>query len=140
VEAIREFESRKLQTPGSAVSTSRAYIEAGAFPEAEAQLEICLKRRGEARGVSGRSPSYRYLAPVYYYLGRAQEGLKPGGADLATRPFWQSRADRGILVADAAAGSERLGRFYLFLRRGSALRELMPAGLVTTTVNGNETG
>lgn len=61
----------------------RAYLEAGYFSEAYSEFELCLKRRGEATSVHFNDlPTYRYLPPVYYYLGRAQEGLKsPAAAD-----------------------------------------------------------
>jgi len=62
---------------------ARAYLEAGAWPEAHEEFELCLKRRGEAASLFvDEVPSFRYLPPVYYYLGRAQEALKsPAGAD-----------------------------------------------------------
>ena len=61
----------------------RAYLEDGAFTEAHEELEVCLARRGEASALFvDEVPSFRYLPPVYYWLGRAQESLKsPAGAD-----------------------------------------------------------
>ena len=60
-----------------------AYLNAGAFAEADSELEVCLKRRGEATALFlDESPTYYLFPPVYYYLGRAQEGLKsPAAAD-----------------------------------------------------------
>jgi hypothetical protein len=44
--------------------------------EALAELEICRKRRGEAADLfSADMTTLRYLPPLYYWLGRAQEGL-----------------------------------------------------------------
>jgi tetratricopeptide (TPR) repeat protein/predicted Ser/Thr protein kinase len=65
------------------LSTARAYLQIGAFTEAHSELEVCLRRRGEATAVFlDDVPSYRYFPPVYYYLAQAQEGLKsPGAAD-----------------------------------------------------------
>ncbi len=54
----------------------RAYLQAGLFVEADAEFEKCLKRRGEALEILFNSvPTYSYLAPVYYYQGRAREGM-----------------------------------------------------------------
>lgn len=59
----------------------RAYIEAKAFAEAHSELELCLKRRGEATAVFlDDIPSYRYFPATYYYAGVAQKGLQSGGA------------------------------------------------------------
>ena len=53
-----------------------AYVEAGHYAEAISELEACLKRRGEATAVFlDDVPSFRYLAPLQYWLGRAKEGL-----------------------------------------------------------------
>ncbi len=55
----------------------RAYLEAGAFADADAQFELCLKRRGEAIELfAGNVPTYSYLLPVYYDQGRARQGMK----------------------------------------------------------------
>ncbi len=61
----------------------RAYLEAAAFTEAAAEFEACLKRHGEAAAVFlDDVPSFHFFPPVYYYLGRAQEGLNnPAAAD-----------------------------------------------------------
>jgi tetratricopeptide (TPR) repeat protein/predicted Ser/Thr protein kinase len=54
----------------------RAYTEAGHFAEALAELESCRKRRGEATDLFfADMTTLRYLPPLYYWLGRAQEGL-----------------------------------------------------------------
>ena len=50
-------------------------VEAGRHLLAQPDLELCLKRRGEATAVFlDDVPSFRYLAPLNYWLGRAQEG------------------------------------------------------------------
>ncbi|MCI0391496.1 MAG: protein kinase [Acidobacteria bacterium] len=82
----------------------RAYLELGAFTEASSEFEACLKRRGEATAVLlDDVPSYRYLPPVYYYLGRAQEGLRSPGAAESYRTFLtiKEKGDGDPLVADA---------------------------------------
>ncbi len=53
-----------------------AYLQAEDWTAAYSEFEICLKRRGEAASVLlDDLPAYRYLPPVYYYLGLAQEGI-----------------------------------------------------------------
>ncbi|HEX4785085.1 MAG TPA: protein kinase, partial [Candidatus Sulfotelmatobacter sp.] len=61
----------------------RAYLDAGAYTEASSEFDACLKRRGEVTSVFlDDVQSYHLLPAVYYYQGRAQEGLKsPGAAD-----------------------------------------------------------
>ncbi len=70
----------------------RAYLEAGAFTEADGEFDACVKRRGEATAVFlDDEPSWRYFAPVYYYLGRAREGLQSPGAADAYRNYLKIR-------------------------------------------------
>jgi eukaryotic-like serine/threonine-protein kinase len=55
----------------------RAYLEAGALPQADSEFDRCLKRRGEALSLFlDEMPTYGYFPPVYYYQGRVREGLK----------------------------------------------------------------
>jgi len=87
----------------------RAYIERGAFTEADSELEKCLNRRGEASAVFlDDVPTFRALPPVYYYLGRAQEGLKSPAAAESYKTFLTIKAngDEAGLVTDA---KKRLG-------------------------------
>ncbi len=82
----------------------RAYLDAGAFAEAHSEFENCIKRRGEAAAVFlDDVPSYFLLPPVYYYLGRAQEGLRSTAAADSYRRFVELRAqaDNDPLVLDA---------------------------------------
>jgi len=60
-----------------------AYLDAGSFVEADSEFDTCIKRRGEAVELfNDDQPTYSYLPLVYYYQGRAREGLKsPGFAD-----------------------------------------------------------
>ncbi len=58
----------------------RAYLEAGAFTEADSEFDQCVKRRGEAIELfMDNVPTYSYFPPVYYYQGRAREGMKSEG-------------------------------------------------------------
>ena len=82
----------------------RAYIDAGAFAEADSELETCLKRRGEVSAVYlDDVPTFRRLPPVYYYLGRAQEGLTSPAALESFKTFLtlKAKGDEGGLVKDA---------------------------------------
>ena len=66
----------------------RVYLEADRFAEAVAELEVCVKRKGEATDVFFENVSTsRYLPPVYYWLGRAQESL--GAASAAKTNYEQ---------------------------------------------------
>jgi tetratricopeptide (TPR) repeat protein len=84
-DAVRTFqEAQKIaDTWLGRLGLGRAYLEAGAFTDADAEFDACLKRRGEATSVFlDDEPSWRYFAPVYYYQGRAREGLgSPAAAD-----------------------------------------------------------
>ncbi|HSP90601.1 MAG TPA: protein kinase, partial [Vicinamibacterales bacterium] len=49
----------------------RAYLEGGAFPQADSEFDRALKRRGEALSLFlDEEPTYGYFPPVYYYQGR----------------------------------------------------------------------
>jgi tetratricopeptide (TPR) repeat protein len=82
----------------------RAYLEAGAFTEADTEFDACVKRRGEATAVFlDDEPSWRYFAPVNYYLGRAREGLGSPGAKEAYLAYLKARekSTNDPLVSDA---------------------------------------
>jgi len=82
-DALKLFlDSRKLaDTWMGHFDAGRAYLELGAFAEADSELETCQKRRGEATALFlDESPTYYVFPSVYYYLGRAQEGLKSSAA------------------------------------------------------------
>jgi tetratricopeptide (TPR) repeat protein len=58
----------------------RAYLEAGAFTEADSEFDQCMKRRGEAIELfMDNVPTYAYFPPVYYDQGRVREGMKSEG-------------------------------------------------------------
>jgi eukaryotic-like serine/threonine-protein kinase len=74
----------------------RAYLEAGAFVEADSELEQCIKRRGEALSLFiDEVPTYGYFPPVYYYQGRAREGLKSSGFTDSYRTYLGIRGPAG---------------------------------------------
>lgn len=82
----------------------RAYLDLGAFPEASSEFDVCLKRRGEATSVFlDDVPSYHLLPPVYYYQGRARQGLNSPGSGDSYKAFLAIK-EKGAgdpLVADA---------------------------------------
>ena len=69
----------------------RAYLELGAFLQAESEFDRCIKRRGEALSLLDEDPTYGYLPPAYYYLGRAREGLKTAGFAESYREYLKIR-------------------------------------------------
>jgi eukaryotic-like serine/threonine-protein kinase len=55
----------------------RAYLDAGAFPEADSEFDQCIKRKGEAILLfMDEVPTLGYFPPVYYYEGQVREGMK----------------------------------------------------------------
>jgi len=81
-----------------------AYLAASAFTEASSEFDVCLKRRGEATSVFlDDIPSYHLLPAVYYYQGRAREGLHSSGAADSYQTFLtiKERGTGDPLVADA---------------------------------------
>jgi serine/threonine protein kinase/tetratricopeptide (TPR) repeat protein len=82
-----------------------AYVEAGHYAEAVTELELCVKRRGEATAIFlDDVPTFRYMTPLGYWLGRAKEelGMKAAATEhykafLALRP----NSPKDPLVVDA---------------------------------------
>jgi tetratricopeptide (TPR) repeat protein len=70
----------------------RAYLEAGAFTQADSEFDRCLTRRGEAMSLFlDEEPTFGYFPPVYYYQGRVREGLKSAGAAESYRAYLSIR-------------------------------------------------
>jgi hypothetical protein len=66
--------------------------------------EVCLKRRREATALFlDEVPTFHLFPPVYYYLGRAQDGLKSPAATDSFKTFLAMKQKGGgdPLVADA---------------------------------------
>jgi tetratricopeptide (TPR) repeat protein len=92
----------------------RAYLEAGAFPQADSEFDRCIKRRGEALALFlDEEPTYAHFPPVYYYQGRVREGLKSTRFAESYRAYLDIRgtSTEDPLVPDvrrrAAAGEPR---------------------------------
>ena len=77
----------------------RAYLEAGAFTQADSEFDRCITRRGETLALFlDEEPTYGYLPPVYYYQGRVREGLNNAGFADSYRAYL---AIRGRSTEDA---------------------------------------
>jgi hypothetical protein len=71
---------------------ARANLEAGQFIEADSELDRCIKRRGEALALFlDEEPTYGYLPQVYYYQGRARQGLNSAGFAESYREYLKIR-------------------------------------------------
>src|SRR5215475_14864122 len=81
----------------------KAYLQGGAFAQADAEFDVCVKRRGEATALFlDESPTCRLIPTAYYYQGRAREGLKSPGAADAFKTFLSVKTGPGdAMVADA---------------------------------------
>ncbi|MBE0711082.1 MAG: tetratricopeptide repeat protein [Candidatus Aminicenantes bacterium] len=82
----------------------RAYLEAGSFAEAYSEFDLCLKRRGEASAVFWNDlPTMRRLPSLFYFLGRAQEGLKSAAAKDSFNAFLliKEKGEADPMVEDA---------------------------------------
>lgn len=111
-EAIKFFTEANnlLDTWIGRFALGRAYLEAGAFTEADSEFDRCIKRRGEALSLFLDLSTYGYFPPVYYYQGRAREGMKTAGFADSYKKYISIRGKAGedALLADARrrAGQE----------------------------------
>ncbi len=77
-EAIPTFTqaNKLLDTWISHFELGRAYLEANAFAQASSEFDRCIKRRGEALALFlDEEPTFAFFPRVYFYQGRAREGL-----------------------------------------------------------------
>ena len=73
-------------------SLGRAYLEAGAFLQADSEFDKCIKRRGEALSLlADEEPTFGYFPAVYYYQGLVREGLKNAGSAESFREYLRIR-------------------------------------------------
>ncbi len=74
----------------------RGYLESGAFAPADSEFDLCLRRRGEALSLFlDPVPTYSYFPLVYYYQGRAREGLKTAGFAESYKKYLAIRGKAG---------------------------------------------
>ena len=85
--------------------TGRAYLAAGYAAEALADFEMAAARRGEGSAIFlDDTPTYRYLATLPYWLGRAQQELgMTEAAQQSLQAFLDLRPNGGTLTDDARA-------------------------------------
>jgi tetratricopeptide (TPR) repeat protein len=70
----------------------RAYLEVRQFPQADSEFDRCINRRGEALALFlDEEPTYGYLPAVYYYQGRAREGMNTEGFRESYRTYLNIR-------------------------------------------------
>jgi tetratricopeptide (TPR) repeat protein/predicted Ser/Thr protein kinase len=96
--AVRAFAAANnlIDTWGGRFGLGRAYLQAGAFPEADSEFDRCLQRRGEALSLFlDELPTFGYLPPVYYYQGRVREGLGSAGSADSYRAYLSVRGEAG---------------------------------------------
>ena len=114
-EAVGLFQEAQiiLDTWLGRFALGRALLELEAYPDAHSELGVCLNRRGEATSIFFDGvPSYHVLPPIYYYLGRAQEGLGSAAASESYQKFLEikGKEDWGDpLVKDAQKRLDNLG-------------------------------
>ncbi|MGA2880344.1 MAG: protein kinase [Bryobacteraceae bacterium] len=103
--AVQSFTEAKniLDTWIGRFDLGTAYLELGAFTEADSEFDRCIKRRGEALALFlDEVPTYGYFPPVYYYQGRVREGLKNSGFAESYQKYLSIRGQAGEdpLLAD----------------------------------------
>ena len=92
----------------------RAYLAAGALPQADSEFDLCLSRRGEALSLLDEGPTWGYFPVVYYYQGRVRDELKTArfadsyGEYLKVRGG--STEDRLVPDARKRAGQSRVSK------------------------------
>lgn len=70
----------------------RAYLAAGAFPQADSEFERSINRRGEALALFlDEEPTFGYFPMVYYYQGKVRDGLKSARAAESYRAYLDIR-------------------------------------------------
>ncbi len=82
----------------------RAYVEAGAYAQADSEFDRAMKRRGEALALFlDEEPTYGFFPAVHYWQGRVREGLGTAGYVESYRRYLAIRGNstEDPLVADA---------------------------------------
>jgi serine/threonine protein kinase/tetratricopeptide (TPR) repeat protein len=74
----------------------RAYLATGAFPQADSEFDLCLKRKGEALALFlDATPTFAYFPVLYYYQGQAREGMKSTGFAESYKKYLSTRGKAG---------------------------------------------
>src|SRR4029450_9389854 len=69
----------------------RAYLAAGALPQAASEFDRCISRRGEALSLMDEGPTYGHFPLAHYYQGRVREALKTASYADAYRAYLKIR-------------------------------------------------
>ena len=88
---------------------ARAHLENKAFEDALRELNICLKRKGEATSIFlDEIPTFRYFPEIHYLKGRAEEAVKNPSAAESYKAYVAIRqaADGDPWIADARRGAD----------------------------------
>lgn len=85
-----------------------AYLQIEQYPDADSEFDRCIKRSGEATSLFLDLSTYGYFPPVYYYQGRAREGMKTAGFADSYKKYLSIRGQSAEdpLVADARKRSQ----------------------------------
>jgi tetratricopeptide (TPR) repeat protein/predicted Ser/Thr protein kinase len=108
-EAVKTFTEANnlLDTWMGRFDLGQAYLAIEQYPDADSEFDRCIKRRGEALALFLDLPTYGYFPPVYYYQGRAREGMKTVGFADSYKKYLSIRgkAAEDPLLADARRGA-----------------------------------
>jgi hypothetical protein len=108
IDAVRDAQQRH-DSWWSRFMLGRLYEEVNPphHPEALAELELAVKRRGEAADAFiADMPTLRYVPPVYYWLGRAQQGVQSNAVARTSYEQFLALRERADVV-DAAVQDVR---------------------------------
>jgi tetratricopeptide (TPR) repeat protein len=74
----------------------RAYLEAGAFAQADSEFDRCMTRRGEALALFlDEEPTFGFTPAVAYFQGRVREGLRTASFADSYRRYLDIRGAAG---------------------------------------------
>jgi tetratricopeptide (TPR) repeat protein/tRNA A-37 threonylcarbamoyl transferase component Bud32 len=93
-----------LNTWHGCFALGKAYLKSELYAEALQEFEVCLKRQGEAVVMFLNDvPTSRYLPQIYYYIGRAQEGMGSASASESYREFLKikEKGEADWMIEDA---------------------------------------
>jgi len=87
--------NRLLDTWMGRFDLGLAYLAIESYPDADSEFDRCIKRRGEAVSMFLDLSTYGYFPPVYYYQGRAREGMKTAGYTDSYKKYLSIRGQAG---------------------------------------------
>ena len=92
-EAIRILNdaNTQLDTWLGRFALGRAYLEAEAYPQADSEFDRCMSRRGEALSLMDEGATFGHFPVLYYYQGRARQGLGTAGFADSYREYLKIR-------------------------------------------------